>query len=109
MFYYLLRHSILNYSYFLNEEEFNFLLKNIKDENLNAISDKLIKNHLIVPDNYSEDSFLKFIVDKNNRSFFGIFYLIFDTDCNLNCKYCYTEGSVERRFKRQICTKENLL
>ncbi|MFH1151788.1 MAG: radical SAM protein [Nanoarchaeota archaeon] len=41
-------------------------------------------------------------------SFFGIFYLIFDTECNLNCKYCYAEGSVEEGFKRQISNEKNL-
>ncbi|MFH1152164.1 MAG: hypothetical protein V1788_03520 [Nanoarchaeota archaeon] len=67
-FYYLIRHSILNYSYLLRNDEFNILLENIKNRNLKEIKE-LIKNHLIVPNDYSEKAFLKYLQLKNNKFF----------------------------------------
>ena len=107
-FYYLIRHSLLNYSYLFTEREFNQLLFNLKGGSIDDEFKDLINNHLIVPKDYSEIKFLKYIQQKNNFPFFSIFYLIFDTKCNLNCKYCYTEGSVDEEFKPQKMNKEIL-
>jgi len=107
-FYYLIRHSLLNYSYLLTEKEFNKLLFNLKKNTQDNKIKSLINNHLVVPLNYSEEKFLEYIRQKNNFPFFSIFYLIFNTNCNLNCNYCYTEGSVENCFKNQMMNEKTL-
>jgi len=107
-FYYLIRHSILNYSYFFKSDEFSELERKMRKNEKNKILDILIANHLIVPEDYSERSFLEYLQSKNNKSFLGIFYLMFDTVCNLDCKYCYTEGSIAKNFNRQVSSKETL-
>ncbi len=99
--YYILRHSITNRSLFLTEKEFNELMGNLKNKReTNSIS-ILKKEHILVPDNYSEIKFANYLKEKYNLNKFDleIIYLIFNTKCNLKCRYCYVEGSAEPEFK----------
>ena len=68
-FFYLIRHSILNYSYFLNEEEFSKLIENIKNNNFNNIPEEIQKSHILVEDDYSEKLFLDYLQKQNNKFF----------------------------------------
>ena len=78
--YYILRHSITNRSLFLTEKEFNELMGNLKNKReTNSIS-ILKKEHILVPDNYSEIKFANYLKEKYNLNKFDleIIYLIFN-------------------------------
>lgn len=109
-FYYLLRHSLLNYMHLLSEKEFDSLLNELKKEIKTEYFEDLFKEHIIVQNNYSENKFLSYVIKdkKGNKPYFTIFYLIFDSKCNLNCKYCYVEGSVESSFISQKMESKTL-
>jgi len=98
---YIIRHSITNKSFFFTEEEFNDLRKNLKDEKETDELNILKQNHLLVQDSYSETKFANYLKESYNLNKFDleIIYLIFNTSCNLKCKYCYVEGSTEPGFK----------
>jgi len=110
-FWYLLRHSILNYSFLLSEKEFEELKTSMLSSKLSNEFSPLEKAHLIVPENYLEEKLIKHVLDnsKINRPLLDIFYLTFDTKCNLNCRYCYTEGSVDCTFEPQVMSADTLL
>jgi len=110
VFWYLIRHSILNYSFLLIEKEFERLMGSLSLSKLPEDFLDLKKSHLIVPETYSEERFVSTLIEESkiDQPFFNIFYLTFDTECNLNCKYCYTEGSVDCDFKPQKMNKDTL-
>ena len=60
-FYYLIRHSILNYSYFFKSDEFSELERKMRKNEKNKILDILIANHLIVPEDYSEKELASYV------------------------------------------------
>jgi len=99
--YYIIRHSITNKSLFFTEKEFNKLIDDIKNKRITNSISILKKEHILVPDNYSEMKFANYLKEKYNLNKFDleIIYLIFNTGCNLKCKYCYVEGSAEPEFK----------
>ena len=99
--YYIIRHSITNKSFFFTEEEFNGLHENLKNKNESGEINILKQNHLLVQDSYSEIKFANYLKESYNLNKFDleIIYLIFNTSCNLRCKYCYVEGSAEPGFK----------
>lgn len=105
---FIIRHSITNKSFFLNEKEIKLLIKNLKkgkkDENIN----NLIREHILVENNYSEEKFVNYLKKINNLNKFDleIIYLIFNTECNLKCKYCYVEGSTSPEFKHNSMSKK---
>ncbi|MEA3248356.1 MAG: radical SAM protein [Nanoarchaeota archaeon] len=109
-FWYLIRHSILNYSFLLSENEFESLKKCISSSKFVKDFSSLKKAHLVVPDTYSEEKFISTILERSkmNKPFFNIFYLTFDTKCNLDCRYCYTEGSIDSKFNHQVMSKNTL-
>ena len=109
-FYYLLRYSLLNYSFLFSLKEFEILLDDLKIGKNSKEVKELNEKHLIVQDNYKEVKFVDYLIKSRgvNKAYFDIFYLIFDTHCNLNCKYCYTEGSVQSGFKHQKMNKLKL-
>lgn len=96
-FYYILRHSITNEGYFLNEAEFNRLNKSVSADHPFMIKDKLINSHILVPNDYSELKFIEYISQRHKLDIpdISIFYLTFNDECNLACKYCYVEGSYD--------------
>lgn len=110
-FFYVIRHTVLNSSFILNEEEYEELKKDLEDgkESQNIIN--LKKNHILVPDNYNEEKFINFLKDKFNSNKFDleIIYLIFNSACNLKCKYCYVEGSTKKDFRHQSMNEEIFL
>jgi uncharacterized protein len=100
---YIIRHSLTNKSFLFNLKEFNDLQDFLKQNKENKNVQILEENHLIVPDSYKEDKFLKFFKDKYNLDKFNleIIYLLFNSSCNLNCKYCYVEGSKSDEFNHE--------
>jgi len=102
-FYYVVRHSILNKSFLFSEEEYEDLIKNLKEGNDTEVIQELKTNHILVGDNYKEEKFVNFLKDKYNSNKFDleIIYLIFNSNCNLKCKYCYVEGSTAPQFCHQ--------
>lgn len=108
IFYYIIRHSITNKSFFLNKDEFNNLIKNLKKSDKDEDILELIKEHILVEDTYSEEKFVEYLKNKNNLNKFDleIIYLIFNTKCNLKCKYCYIEKSANPKFIHNSMSKE---
>jgi uncharacterized protein len=100
-FHYILRNNLINENHFLNELEFETLKKDIlEDENSKNI--KILKeSHIVVPNDYSEDKYIKHIKQKYSldEPDITIFYLTFNNECNLACKYCYVEGSYDKNKK----------
>jgi len=99
--YYIIRHSITNESFFFKEIEFKELIDSLKNKKFKENIKTLQKSHILVPDSYSEKKFVDYIKEnyKLNKFDLEIIYLLFNTKCNLKCKYCYVEGSVEPNFK----------
>jgi len=106
--FYIIRHSIINKSYLFNEKEFNELISCLKNNKSNNSITPLKKEHLLVPDSYSEKKFVDYLKQSYNLNKFDleIIYLIFNTECNLKCKYCYIEGSSEPTFKNYSINKK---
>ncbi len=106
--FYIIRHSITNKSYILNNKEFNELIFSLKNKKTNDSVVQLKKEHLLVPDSYSEDKFIDYLKKSYNLNKFDleIIYLLFNTGCNLKCKYCYVEGSSEPNFKNHLMDKQ---
>ncbi len=106
--FFVIRHSITNKSFFLDKEEFRKLIEDFKNIKKNKNIKKLVENHLIVEDAYSERKFVEYLKKENNLDKFNleIIYLIFNTNCNLRCKYCYVEGSKSKKFNHQSMNKE---
>ncbi|MCK5149327.1 SPASM domain-containing protein [Candidatus Pacearchaeota archaeon] len=99
--YYLIRHSITNKSFFFTEKDFNKLVEDLKSKKETDEINILKQNHLLVQDSYSETKFVNYLKESNNLNKFDLelIYLIFNTSCNLRCKYCYVEGSAKLGFK----------
>lgn len=99
--YYVIRHSIINKSFFLEEKEFKNLMKNLEKKKDDKQISLLKANHILVPNNYSEEKFINYLKSHYNLNKFDLefIYLIFNTNCNLKCKYCYIEGSTQPNFK----------
>ena len=108
-FHYLLRHNILNHSFILNEDEFNQILDHLKEKNESKNIKILKECHIIVPENYNENKFVKYLKKKYklDTPFINIIYITFNTQCNLDCKYCYVEGSFDNTFKDQTMNKNS--
>lgn len=106
--FYIIRHSVTNKSFFVNEEEFNLLIKQLQTKESSETITLLRKEHILVPDNYSEEKFVSYLKEKYNLNKFKleIIYLIFNTSCNLKCKYCYVEGSKESAFLHNSMNKK---
>ncbi len=106
--YYVIRHSITNKSFFLKEQEFNKLIKNIKKIKISEEYNTLEKEHILVNNDYNEEKFVEYLKELYNLNKFKleIIYLIFNTSCNLKCKYCYVEGSVEKNFTHNKMSEE---
>jgi uncharacterized protein len=106
--YYIIRHSITNKSFFLEEQEFNKLIKNIKEKNVSENYKILEKEHILVNNKYKEEKFVEYLKELYNLNKFKleIIYLIFNTNCNLKCKYCYVEGSTEDNFVHNSMSEE---
>ena len=107
-FYYIIRNNLLNDSYFLEKTEFKKLLENIKLSKKTKQVNELIRKHILVPKNYDVKKFIDYIKEKYGlkRPFINIIYLTFNTECNLDCKYCYVEGSFEKNFKDQTINEK---
>ncbi len=99
--YYIIRHSITNKSFFFTAENFKELITNLKNKKETKDIQILKKHHILVQDNYSEKKFIDFLKESYNLNNFDleIIYLIFNTSCNIGCKYCYIEGSAEPGFR----------
>ncbi len=106
--YYIMRHSITNDSFFFKKIEFKELIDSLKNKKLTKNIKRLQKSHLLVQDSYSEKRFINYIKENYNLNKFNLelIYLIFNTKCNLKCKYCYIEGSVEPGFKDTTMSNE---
>lgn len=106
-YFYIIRHSITNKSFLLDEKEFNDLIFCLKNKKKNNSIEKLNKEHLLVQNSYSENKFADYIKKVYNLNKFDleIIYLIFNTYCNLKCKYCYVEGSSEPNFREHTMDK----
>jgi uncharacterized protein len=106
--FYVIRHSITNKSYILNNNEFNELIISLKNERPNNSITQLKDTHILVPNNYSEEKFADYLRKSYNLDKFDleIIYLLFNTGCNLKCKYCYIEGSSEPNFKNYSMDKQ---
>lgn len=106
--FYIIRHSITNKSYILNNNEFIELIFSLKNKKPNDSVTQLKKEHLLVPDSYSENKFVDYLKKSYNLNKFDleIIYLLFNTRCNLKCKYCYIEGSSEPNFKNYSMDKQ---
>ena len=102
-FYYVIRHSILNKSFIFSEEEYEQLIDSLKSGEDNDVIQELRVNHIIVGNNYKEEKFIDFLKDNYNSNKFSleIVYLIFTSNCNLKCKYCYVEKSTDPKFSHQ--------
>ncbi|MFA5060718.1 MAG: hypothetical protein WC494_00170 [Candidatus Pacearchaeota archaeon] len=59
--FYILRHSITNKSYILNNKKFDELIYLLKSKKTSDSIAKLKKEHLLVPDFYSEDKFVDYL------------------------------------------------
>jgi uncharacterized protein len=99
--FYIIRHSITNKSFLFTDEEFKNLVSDLKNKNKSEDINRLNKNHLLVQDSYSEIKFINYLKETYNLNKFDleIIYLIFNTSCNLKCRYCYVEKSAEPGFK----------
>ncbi|MDA3836556.1 MAG: SPASM domain-containing protein [Nanoarchaeota archaeon] len=106
--YYLIRHSLTNKLFFFNEAEFKKLISSLKNKEETKETKELSNHHFLVPNAYKEKKFAEFIKEKYNLNKFEleIIYLIFNTDCNMKCKYCYVEGSKEKSFSHQSMDEE---
>jgi len=102
-FYYILRHTLLNKSFLLSEAEYEGLVEDINSNRDSSIIQELKEYHILVGDSYDERKFLDYIKERYNTNRFDleIIYLIFNSACNLKCKYCYVEGSIESNFCHQ--------
>jgi len=107
-FYYVFYHSILNNSFLFNEKEYERLLQNLNKGIKSETISKLEKSHILVSDKYKEKKFIEFLKQKYNSNKFDleIIYLIFNSNCNLKCKYCYVEKSTKPTFNPQSMNKE---
>ncbi|MFA5061366.1 MAG: radical SAM protein [Candidatus Pacearchaeota archaeon] len=107
-FYYILRNNLTNQVLFINEKEFERIKSDIKDnKNTNEIKE-LKKAHIVVPDSYSEEKYIEYIREKYflKEPEINIFYLTFNNECNLACKYCYVEGSYDNDKKSMSMSSE---
>lgn len=106
--YYVIRHSITNKSFFLKKEEFEKLMSDLRNKSENPDIETLKGEHILVPDNYSEAEFAGYLKKLYNLNKFDleIIYLIFNTKCNLQCKYCYVEGSTKSDFRHLSMDQE---
>jgi len=106
-FYYVLRHALLNTSFLLNEKEYENLISHFKSEVENDVILKLKKAHILVGDGYKEKKFVEFLKNKykSNKFDLEIIYLIFNSKCNFDCKYCYVEKSASLNFRHQLMSE----
>ena len=93
------------------KDEANTTLVKWLEKNNNKPNDSVVqlkKEHLLVPDSDSEDKFIDYLKKSYNLNKFDveIIYLLFNTGCNLKCKYCYVEGSSEPNFKNYSMDKQ---
>lgn len=100
-FYYIVRNNLTNENLFFNEREFEKIKKDLKKEKISKVINELKKLHIIVPDDYSERKFIEYIKKRYSmdKPDINIFYLTFNNECNLSCKYCYVEGSYDKNKK----------
>ena len=107
-FYYVIRHSITNKSFFLKEEEYTILIKDLKKSKKTKNANKLEEAHIVVNDDYKKEKFVEYLKNLYNLNKFSleIVYLLFSTNCNLKCKYCYVEGSAQENFKHNTMSEE---
>jgi uncharacterized protein len=100
-FYYILRNNLINETFFINEEEFEKIKSNVEKNEVSNEIKELKKAHILVPEDYSEEKYIDYIKDKYflKESEINIFYLTFNNECNLACKYCYVEGSYDENKK----------
>lgn len=66
------------------------------------------EENILVPKEYSEEKFVNYLKKIYNLDKFDleIIYLIFNTNCNLACKYCYIEKSKEINFSHNSMSKK---
>lgn len=107
-FYYIIRNNITNDSFLLKDKEFRQLKKDIDKKNKSKTIEELKKTHIVVPEDYSEEKFIRFIKEEHNldNPKISIFYLTFNNECNLGCKYCYVEGSYSDNKKQLTMAPE---
>ena len=107
-FYYILRNNLTNENHFLDENEFEKLRRDIQENKESKNINILKKSHIVVPDDYSEEKFIEHIKKKYSldEPEITIFYLTFNNECNLACKYCYVEGSYDKDKKSISMNKE---
>lgn len=100
-FYYILRNNLTNEAFFLDEKEFENIKKELTSNKHSEEIKKLKKAHIIVPDDYSERKYFQYIKENYflTEPDINIFYLTFNNECNLACKYCYVEGSYDKDKK----------
>ena len=106
-YYYVLRNSVLNYSFLLGEQEFSQVIEHINKRELDPLIVQLRKAHILVERDYKEEKFLNYLKEKYNldKPLINMFYFMFDSECNLNCKYCYVEKNFLKKFRKQKTNK----